>query len=220
MSILKCVSPLLYLFGLVLLMIARWHQTVSIDTFITGSCVAMGTGIALLHSQKGANALNFALETAVSQSLALWAQATCSHPLSVLLLLGGATGKAGTRVGVRKNNKKRTGETRRKLCMCVSSHVLAAQENLVHAFRCWNQQSDKELLCGHIDIWSNLTSCKIGSISKSEINGYRLGRKNMHEYGWCDWAKFTDSLALLQSSLLMLPVLKRRTVILDYNWSL
>lgn len=39
----------------------------------------------------------------------------------------------------------------------------------------------------------------------------------MYEYGWCDWAMFTDSLALLQSSLLMLPVLKRRTVILDYN---
>lgn len=35
----------------------------------------------------------------------------------------------------------------------------------------------------------------------------------MYEYGWCVWAMFTDSLALLQSSLFMLPVLKRRTVI-------
>lgn len=48
----------------------------------------MGTGIALLHKQEGADALNFALETAVSQSFALRAQPACSHPLSVLLLLG------------------------------------------------------------------------------------------------------------------------------------
>lgn len=87
---------------------------------------------------------------------------------------------------------------RGKLQMCVLSHVLTAQENLVHALRCGNQQPDKELLCGHIDIWSNLTSCKIGSISQSEINGYQLFRKNMYEYDSRDWAMLTDSLALLK----------------------
>lgn len=68
-------------------MVAWRYQAVSIDAFIAGRYVAMGTAATLLHSQEGADALDLALETAVSQSLAFGAQSTCSHPLSVLLLL-------------------------------------------------------------------------------------------------------------------------------------
>lgn len=82
--------PLRHLFGFVLLIVARGHQTVRIDAFIVGWCIAMGTGVGLLHSQEGADALDLALEAAVGQSLAFGAQSTCSHPLSVLLLLRGA----------------------------------------------------------------------------------------------------------------------------------
>lgn len=60
-----------------------------IDAFIVGRCVAMGTGAGLLHSKEGADALDLALESAVSQTLAFGAQSTCSHPLSILLLLEG-----------------------------------------------------------------------------------------------------------------------------------
>lgn len=88
-----CVSVqiplLLYLFGFVLLMVAWRYQTVSIDGFIIRRCVARGTGGGLLHSQERADALNLTLETAVGQSLAFGAQSTCSHPLSILLLLEG-----------------------------------------------------------------------------------------------------------------------------------
>lgn len=69
-------------------MVAWRHQTVRIDGFIVGRCVAMGTGAALLHSQEGADALDLTLETAVSQRLAFGTQPACSHPLCVLLLLG------------------------------------------------------------------------------------------------------------------------------------
>lgn len=83
----------------------------SIDAFVVGSCVAMGTGVALLHKQKGANALNLALEGAVSQSLALRAQATCSHPLSVLLLLGGKERQSEQAGAIREDGKNTT-------CVC------------------------------------------------------------------------------------------------------
>ena len=82
--------PLRHLFGFVLLIVTRRHQTVRIDAFIVGWCVAMGTGVCLLHSQEGADALDLALEATVGQSLSFGAQSTCSHPLSVLLLLRGA----------------------------------------------------------------------------------------------------------------------------------
>lgn len=72
-------------------MVAWRHQTVSIDAFIVGRCVAMGTGAAFLHGQEGADALDLALETVVSQSLAFGTQSACSHPLSILLLLGDKT---------------------------------------------------------------------------------------------------------------------------------
>lgn len=71
--ILFCVASALYLLGFVLLMVAWRHQTVSIDAFVVSRCVAMGTGVGLLHSQKGADALDLALEAAVGQSLAFGA---------------------------------------------------------------------------------------------------------------------------------------------------
>lgn len=83
------VPPLLYLFSFVLLMVAWRNQTVSVDAFIVGRCVAMGTGAGLLHSQEGADALDLILETAVGQSLAFGGQSTRRHPLSILLLLEG-----------------------------------------------------------------------------------------------------------------------------------
>lgn len=48
----------------------------------------MGTRVALLHGQEGADALDLTLEAAVSQGLAFGTQSACSHPLSVLILLG------------------------------------------------------------------------------------------------------------------------------------
>lgn len=60
-----------------------------IDAFIIDRRVAMGTGACLLHSQEGADALDLALETVVSQSLAFGAQSARSHPLSILPLLEG-----------------------------------------------------------------------------------------------------------------------------------
>lgn len=80
---------LLYLFGFVLLMVAWRYQTVGIDALIAGSCVAMGTGVGLLHCEEGVDALYFTLVTAVCEALAFGGQPTRSHPLCVLLLLEG-----------------------------------------------------------------------------------------------------------------------------------
>lgn len=94
----------------------------SIDAFIIGSCVAMGTGVALLHNQKRANALNLALEAAVSQSLALRAQATRSHPLSVLLLLGGMERHSERADAIREDGRN-TSEVRGvHVCVASRSH--------------------------------------------------------------------------------------------------
>lgn len=41
----------------------------------------------------------------------------------------------------------------------VWSHVLTAQIDLIHALRRWYQESDKELLCCHVNVRSNLTPC-------------------------------------------------------------
>ena len=77
----------MYLFAFILLMVAWRYQTLSIDTFIAGIYVAMRAGVALLHRQEGANALDLTLEATVSQRFAFGAQPACSHPLSILLLL-------------------------------------------------------------------------------------------------------------------------------------
>lgn len=69
-----------------------------IDVLVAGSCVALGIGPAPLHGQEGADALDLALEAAVRQRLALGAQPTGRHPLSILLLLGWGGG-AGVREG-------------------------------------------------------------------------------------------------------------------------
>lgn len=84
-----------YLFGLVFLMVAWWHQTVSIDAFIPGCCAAVSARVGLLHGQEGVNALYFTLEAAVCKSLSFRGQTAGSHPLSVLLLLK-ATGEEET----------------------------------------------------------------------------------------------------------------------------
>lgn len=80
---------LLYLFGFVLLMVAWRYQTVGIDAFIVGRCVAMGTGVGLLHCEECVDALYFSLVAAVSEALSFGSQPTPRHPLSVLLLLEG-----------------------------------------------------------------------------------------------------------------------------------
>lgn len=66
----------------------------------------MGTGVGLLHSQEGADALDLALEATVGQSLAFGAQSTRSHPLSVLLLLRGARVKDAEGRGQRREETK------------------------------------------------------------------------------------------------------------------
>lgn len=68
-------------------MVAWRYQTVSIDTFIAGICVAMRAVVALLHRQEGPDALDLTLEAVVSQRFAFGAQSARSHPLSILLLL-------------------------------------------------------------------------------------------------------------------------------------
>lgn len=60
----------------------------SVDGLIIGRRVTVGTRVALLHNQEGADALDLTLEAAVSQSLAFGTQSACSHPLSILMLLG------------------------------------------------------------------------------------------------------------------------------------
>lgn len=37
-------------------------------------------------------------------------------------------------------------------------HIFTAQVELVHTLRGWHQQPDEELLCGHVDVWGDLTS--------------------------------------------------------------
>lgn len=138
------VPPLLYLFGFVLLMVAWRHQTVSIDAFIVGRCVAMGTGAGLLHGQEGADALDLALEAAVGQSLAFWGQSTRGHPLSVLLLLEAER----VRLWSERWDKDRGGghdrmsRTEMGRCVCVCPHVFTAQIDLVHALGRRYQESD------------------------------------------------------------------------------
>lgn len=78
----------MYLFRFVLLVVARRHQTVSIDAFLAGIRAAR-TGVGLLHSQESADALDLTLETAVSEGLAFGGQPATRHPLSILLLLQG-----------------------------------------------------------------------------------------------------------------------------------
>lgn len=78
---------ILYLFDLVLLMVAWRHQAVCVDAFIVSRRITMGTRVGLLHSQEGADALYLTLESAVCEALAFGGQPTCSHPLSILLVL-------------------------------------------------------------------------------------------------------------------------------------
>lgn len=152
---------LLYLFGFVLLMVAWRYQTVGIDAFIIGRCVAMGTGVGLLHCKERVDALYFSLVTAVCQGLSFGSQATPRHPLSVLLLLEGErqSRESERAMGLWSemwDSGTKTSEGRR---VCVCSHVFTAQIDLVHSLRCWYQEFDKELLCGHVNVWSHFTSC-------------------------------------------------------------
>lgn len=80
---------LLYLFDLVLLMVARRYQAICVDAFIISIVSSMGTRGGILHSQEGTDALYLTLETAVCETLAFGGQSTRSHPLSILLLLEG-----------------------------------------------------------------------------------------------------------------------------------
>lgn len=178
---------LLYLFGFILLMVAWRYQTVGIDAFITGRCVAMGTGVGLLHCQEGLDALYFNLETAVCEALAFGGQPTGSHPLSILLLLEGQRKRlSGAGTNTKREQERVVGlsemwdsETKteglkerwwnrqdlayrnaeRQVCVCMWPHVFTAQINLIHALRRWYQESDKELLCGHVNVRSHFTSC-------------------------------------------------------------
>lgn len=112
-----CKNELLYLFGLVFLMVAWRNQAVGVDAFIVGRCLPMGTRVGPLHGQEGADALDFALETAIGQALPFGGQPTCSHPLGVLLLLEGERQRQ-SREREREKGRAERGRERLKIEDC------------------------------------------------------------------------------------------------------
>lgn len=148
--ILPVIFTACYLFGFVLLMVPWRHQAVTVDALVVDRRAVVRVGAAPLHHQEGANGLDLALEAAVGQRLAFGAQSAGSHPLSVLLLLQDAR-----RDRVREREEEGA-EDGRLTDEGVRPHVIAAQVDLIHAVGCWHQQSDEELLCCHVNVWSNL----------------------------------------------------------------
>ena len=74
-----------HLLGLVLLVVARRHKAVGIDDVVGSGRGTIATG--LLHGQEGADALDLALEAAVSQAPPPGRQPARRHPVGILLLL-------------------------------------------------------------------------------------------------------------------------------------
>lgn len=60
------------------------------------------------------------------------------------------------------------------VCVCVWPHIFTAQIDLIHALGRWYQESNKELLCGHVNIRSNLTSCAAELLNEHPVLGSNI----------------------------------------------
>lgn len=75
-----------HLLVLVLLQIARGHQTLWVDV-CADWLDELRVRVHVLHLQEGQDVLDLKVVRAVCHGLAFGSQATCSHPLSVLFFL-------------------------------------------------------------------------------------------------------------------------------------